>query len=138
MNATRRVLHEGSPVDLFGVLWTVYAPMTFCDHTFSSHDLRDFMLRFHGRPRGNNLMDMDNPETVKDGDWIFVEQGNLSMFLSYMFPRIEARFVLVTTGSHIQVWDHPTSWTGRCVPPTLQRALESPKVLLWITKNAFV
>jgi hypothetical protein len=83
-------------------------------------------------------MDMDNPETVADGDWVFVEQGNLAMFLSYMFPRIKARFVLVTTGSHILVWDHPTSWTGRYVPAEMQSALESPSVLLWITKNAFV
>lgn len=128
-------VRNASKGQLFELLWTVFAPLTFCHHLFSSHDLRDFVLQ-GGRSKANNLMDRDNPESIRAGDWVFVEQGNLSMFLAYMFPRIQVPFVLVTSGLYLNIWDHPTTWTGRNVPPSLKDAVESDKVLLWVTKNS--
>ena len=119
------------------VIWTCLAPMTFCDHVFSSHDIQDLVAQ-GGVVKGNNLKDCDNPETVEEGDWVFVEQGDLSTFLEDVFPRIQNPFVLFTIGWFLNAWKDPESWDDEFVPPTLRDAVDSSKVLLWVTKNAFV
>jgi hypothetical protein len=135
--AQRRVRECFRKADLFEILWTVFAPLTFCQHAFSSHDLRDFAVQ-GGTFYGNNLMDVDNPQAVQPGDWVYVEQGNLRMFMAYMFPRIQLPFVLVTLGLFLNVWDSPspTPWDHALLPPNLRECIESDKILLWVTKNA--
>lgn len=121
--------------NLCRTIWNVFSPLTFCKHVFSIHDYEDFKLQGGLVPAGTVINAIDG-RAILSGDWVYVEMDQLDYFIKDIFPSIDTRFVLITGGFFLRVWNHPTTWDSEEVPRGLKDCVDSSKVIAWGCKNA--
>jgi hypothetical protein len=75
-----------------------------------------------------------NPHSVKNGDVIFLKTDMAREFFSYLHPKIDAKYILITHNSDLA----PIGLTAVDHPPTtftLEKYLDDPKIIVWFAQN---
>lgn len=75
-----------------------------------------------------------DPQTVKNGDIIFLKTDMAKTFFSSLHPQISARYILITHNSDLSpislsAADHPP------IPTPLDTYLDDPKIIVWFAQN---